>query len=282
MWNRLTWLAALLAVAVVGVLVWAFSPRAPESHEGDPVNDVVYYRPGADELKIDLVLPKGDGPFPAIVCLDGGGWTTGSRKHMSKTLAVMGRRGFVAAAPDVRLAPKYRYPACLDDAREAVRWLRANASKYKVDPKRIGVMGLSTGGHLALLLAATTPGEVQCVAGFSAPVDLASDQMQTPELLKHNLVPLLGGTPKEKPDAYRSASPLRYDLKGMPPVFLAHGSEDNLVPLAHARMFREKVGAAGGTVKLMVLEGEGHTWRGANLLRSIDRMLTFLDESLKK
>src|SRR5262249_31761737 len=128
----------------------------------------------------------------------------------------------------------------------------------------------------------TTPGEVQCVAGFSAPVDLASDQMQTQELLKHNLVPLLGGTPKEVPDAYRSASPLRYDLQGMPPVFLAHGSEANLVPLAHARMFREKVGAGGGTVKLMVLEGEGHTWRGANLLRSIDRMLTFLDESLKK
>src|SRR5262245_42367930 len=99
MWNRLTWLAALLAVAVVGVLVWAFSPRAPESNEGDPVDDVVYSRPGGDDLKIDLVVPKGDGPFPAIICLDGGGWTSGSRKHMSQTLAVMGWRGFVAAAP---------------------------------------------------------------------------------------------------------------------------------------------------------------------------------------
>lgn len=282
MWSRLTWLAALVVVAAVGVLVWAFSPGAPKPAEGESIDGLVYASPGGVGLKIDLVVPRGEGPYPAIVCLHGGGWTTGSRKEMAQTMAVLGRRGFVAAAPDVRLAPKHRFPACLEDARAAVRWLRENASSYKVDPRRIGVMGLSTGGHLALLLAASTPGELQCVAGFSAPVDLASAEMHTPALLEHNLVPLLGAGPKEAPEAYRKASPIHYDLKGMPVVFLAHGSEDNLIPLAHAQKFRHQVGEAGGTVKLMVLEGEGHTWRGANLLRSIDRMLTFLDESLKR
>src|SRR5205809_962445 len=117
MWNRLTWLAALVVVALVGVLVWAFSPGAPPPPaESEAISDVVYACPGGSELRVDLVVPKGDGPFPAIVCLHGGGWTTGSRKEMTQTLAVLGRRGFVAAAPDVRLAPKHAFPACLDDA----------------------------------------------------------------------------------------------------------------------------------------------------------------------
>ena len=91
-------------------------------------------------------------------------------------------------------------------------------------------MGLSTGGHLALLLAATNPADFQAVAAFSAPVDLTSADMHTPDLLENNLVPLMGGMPKEKEKAYRVASPLSYDLKGMPQVFVGTGGMGYMSP----------------------------------------------------
>ncbi len=283
MMSRMVWVLALVAAAGAAVLVWAFNPsQTPATpREGQALTDVVFADVGGEELKLDACVPAGDGPFPAVLCLHGGGWTAGTRKQMTQTLAVLARRGFTAVAPQVRLAPKHPFPAALDDARAAAAWVRSRP-ELKADPKRVAVMGLSAGGHLALLLAATSPADFKAVAAFSAPVDLTDPAMHTPDLLAKNLVPLLGGTPAEKPDAYRAASPLSYDLTGMPPVFLAHGSDDRLVPLEHVRAFKEKVGAAGGTVRLLVLEGEGHTWRGMNLLRGIDQMLTFLDEKLKR
>ena len=278
MLNRMTWALALAAVAGVAVLVWAFGPAAPVGPaEGRPVADVEY----SAGLRMDLCVPPGDGPFPAVICLHGGGWTGGDRKQWTQTLAVLARRGFVAAAPQMRLAPKHSAADMLDDVRAAAAWLRSRP-EYKIDPKRVGVMGRSSGGHLALLAAATRPADFQAVAAFSAPVDLADPAMHAPDLLTKNLIPLLGGKPAERADAYRAASPLWYDLKGMPPVFLAHGSDDRLVPLAHVQAFKSKVGAADGRCHLIVMEGEGHAWRGANLLRGIDKILTFLDETLKK
>ena len=125
--HRLAWFVALVAVAGLGVFVWALN-AAPAQPRFEP--DLVYASPGGEDLKLDLAVPPGDGPFPAVVCLHSGGWVAGDRKQLTRTLGVLSRRGYVAIAPDYRLAPKHRFPACLDDCKAAVAWLRANADAF--------------------------------------------------------------------------------------------------------------------------------------------------------
>jgi acetyl esterase/lipase len=295
--RRLMGLGALVAIGGLGCLVWAFvaaqAPRPTVRHE----SDVVFARVGGETLRADLALPAiGEGPFPAVVCLHGGGWVGGNRKQMAGTIEVLARRGYVAVAPDYRLAPAHRWPACVEDCKAAVRWLRANAGRYRVQPERIGAVGLSAGGHLACLLGVTGPADglegtgdnqdrpskVQAVASFSAPMDLTAEALWTEEVLRRNLVPLFGGPPTLKMDEYRKASPARYLPAAPPPFLLVHGSADPVVPPAQAEALAGRLRQAGGAVRVLMREGERHTWAGANLTRSIDQMLTFLDEALKK
>jgi acetyl esterase/lipase len=280
MLQRLVWFVALAVVAGVGVLVWAFNPPV-EQPRFEP--DLTYTTAG-EALKLDLAVPPGDGPFPAVVCLHGGGWVGGDRKQLTRTLGVLSRRGYVAVAPDYRLAPKHRFPACIDDCKAAVAWLRTNAAKYNVDPKRIGVIGLSAGGHLACMVA-VTGGEVQAVCAWSPPCDLTDEKLLTAETVRRNLEPLLDCTPSHKnwQEVYRRASPMSQDVKGAPEMLLIVGSEDKSVPpTTQAEEFARKVNRAGGAARLLVMQGEGHTWEGSNLLKSIDEMLSFLDATLKK
>ena len=245
---------------------------------------------------MDVAMPvEGTGPFPAVVCLHSGGWVAGERKQMASTIDVLARRGYVAIAPDYRLAPKHAFPACIEDCKAAVRWLRGNAGKYRVDPKRIGAMGLSAGGHLACLLGVTSPSDglegtgdhsgkssaVQAVVAMSAPTDLTSEVMHTAVALKLNLIPLLGGPPTTHLDAYRKASPAHYRPTTPPPFLFIHGSADDVVPVKLMREFSDKLKACGASVREVVLVNEGHTWAGPALLRSVDETLTFLDEKLK-
>ena len=128
----------------------------------------------------------------------------------------------------------------------------------------------------------TLGGDVQAVCAWSPPCDLTSEALWTPEALTRNLVPLLGCGPKEDLERYRKASPMSQDVKGAPPMLLIVGSEDKSVPTAQAEEFAKKVNRAGGAARLLVMQGEGHTWTGSNLLKSIDEMLSFLDGTLKK
>ena len=278
MLPRAVGLVVLVLMASVGVVVWATSP-AKEKTNYEP--DIVYRSVGETDLLLDLALPTSDGPSPAVVCLHPGGWVGGSRKLMTNTLAVLAKRGYVAIAPDYRLAPKHRYPACLEDCKAAIAWLRTNAEKYKIDPKRIGVIGLSAGGHLALM-SALEGAEVQAVCAFSAPCDLSDAKLATPETVKLNLKPLLGGEPELFSKAYKKASPLHAAVKGMPPVLLMVGSEDKNVPPSQSEEFARKVNRAGGAARVVVLQGEGHTWKRENLMRSIGEMLMFLDDHLRQ
>ncbi len=285
--RRFAWPAVGAAVVAGAVLaVWTFGRAQPAPTPPAPLvsRDVVFAQPGGVTLRLDLARPaEGQGPFPAVVCLHGGGWVGGDRRQMAQTVEALARRGFVAVAPDYRLAPAHRFPAQLEDCQAAVRWLRANAGAYRIDPRRVGVVGIAAGGHLACLLGVeqSEGAQVQAVVSFFGPTDL-TQPVWGKVAVEKNLVPLLGGTVEQVPDAYRSASPALRVHGGAPPFLFLHGSDDRTVPPAQSEDMARKLREAGRSARVVLLEGEGHTWQGHNLRRSIAEMLVFLDEALKQ
>ncbi len=284
-------------IALLGGLLLA----GPLLGQGDAPNvklerGIVFGKSGERELQLDLAMPaRGEGPFPAVLCIHGGGWVSGDRQQMSATIAVLAARGYVAVSPDYRLAPADRFPAPLHDCKAVVRWLRANAGTYHINSNRIGAMGYSAGGHLACLLGVTDRSDglegdggnaeqssrVQAVVSFFGPTDLRRPGFSK-EAQVNNLAPLLGGTLQEQPEKYRQASPVVYVHKDPPPILFLHGTRDPVVPVDQSQQLAEQLRRAGGKARVVLFPGEGHGWRGDNLLKSIEQMTTFFDENLKK
>ena len=169
---RLQDLFALLLAASLGSPAHAQTKLAiPENVVFEP--DIEYANPDNQHLQLDMARPKmGDGRFPAIVCIHGGGFRAGSRKGYDALCVRLAREGYVAVTVSYRLAPTYQFPAAVHDVKEAVRWLRANAKQYHIDPERIGVMGGSAGGHLAQFLGVTA--DVKTFEGNGAHLDKSS------------------------------------------------------------------------------------------------------------
>ena len=154
------------------------------------------------------------------------------------------------------------------DVKSAIRFLRANAKRFGIDPDRIGVVGHSSGGNLALMLGLTRPvdgleghdeylqysSSVQAVVNFAGPTELTSDYVATPEVDSA----YVGGTPKAVPDRYRMASPLTYVRRDAPPILTIHGDKDTASYLQQALLLDEKVKEAGGKHTLIVKKGAGH------------------------
>jgi acetyl esterase/lipase len=257
--------------------------------------DLVFATVAGRELKLNLARPRGEGRFPVVVCLHGGGWVGGDRQQMEQTIKALAARGFAAVSPDYRLAPHDVFPAQVEDCKAVVRWLRANASKWQLDPERIGVLGFAAGGHLACLLGVTAKSDgldgdggnaecsshVQAVVSFFGPTDLARTDWDA-EVRDKNLIPLLGGPLEERPDDYRKASPLNYVRKGAPPFLFVHGEQDKVVPLSHSLNLAEKLRAAGGSARVIILEGEDHAPRGERLRTGLAEMIAFFEDTLKR
>jgi acetyl esterase/lipase len=261
-------------------------------------NGIVFGKGGDAELKLDLAAPsEGEGPFPAIVCVHFGGWIRGERQQMQSTLAAFARRGFVAVSPDYRLAPGSRFPAQLEDCKTAVRWLRANAERYRVAPSKIGAFGVSSGGHLACLLGVTRKEDglegnggnaeqssaVQAVVCFFAPTDLTRP-VWSRELRTKQLEPFIGATFDEKPNLYRRASPISYIHKDAPPFLFVHGTADTIVPIQQSEEMVDKLQKAGASARLIRVEKEGHglNRESPSLRKSLAEAMLFFDENLKK
>jgi acetyl esterase/lipase len=285
-----------LLVCFAALLVPALVHAQEKKPEIRIERDLVYGKGGDTEMQLDLAMPKdGDGPYPVVVCIHGGGWRQGNRQQMSKTIEVLAGRGFVAVTPSYRLAPDAKYPAQIEDVKAAVRWLRANAKTYKINPDCVGAIGFSAGAHLACLLGVTNKDDglegkggnadqssrVQCVVSFFGPSDLTRNDW-TKEVEDNILVPFLGATIKEKPEIYKQASPVTYVTKEAPPFLFFHGDKDKLVGLEQSKILAEKLGKAGASAKVVVVEGEGHGWAGEKLKENIEQLVGFLNENLKK
>jgi acetyl esterase/lipase len=258
--------------------------------------DLAYGKGGDVDLKLDLAMPaEARGPYPAVVCIHGGAWQAGKRQELDGLTRTLARRGFVAAAVTYRLTPKYAFPAQIEDCKAAVRWLRANATKYHVRPEAIGAIGFSAGAHLACLLgtadaSAKLEGEggnsdqssrVQAVVSFFGPTDF------TTKTWKKNvedtfLVPLFGGSFEEKKELYAKGSPLVYVTKDDPPFLFFHGAKDTLVGIEHSEKMVKKLTEVGVSARLVALPDAGHGWSGDPLTRTIDESIRFFEEKLKK
>jgi acetyl esterase/lipase len=255
--------------------------------------------PGVRPLELDLYLPAGEGPHPAVVFQHGGGWRLGNRHGPGPGFAdpapfeLVAQAGIAVASIDYRLSGEARWPAQLHDAKAAVRWLRARSAELGVDPVRIAAWGESAGGHLAELLGltpddATLEGEVgltgpssgvSAVVAWYAPSDLATVAADTgvdPADPATRVALLLGAPAPSVPELAAQASPITHVSPSAPPFLLLHGEDDRLIPCVQSVRLHTALVEAGVTAEILLYEGADHMWLGSPdaasdaLIRTVD------------
>ena len=210
-----------------------------------PHLDLTYARYGTRKMLADIFVPPGNGPHPAAVILHGGGWHSGDKMKFRAMGLELARRGYVTMAVAYRLSGEAKFPANIQDCHAAIRYLRAHASDYKVDPDKIGVVGGSAGAHLAGLLATTSnvsethgdggnPGvssAVQAAVVMSGPMQIATGNVAERSLIpdnpKPNAIWLFGGNVKELPAVYALADAHEHIDKNSPPILFQYGGKED-------------------------------------------------------
>ncbi|MEU9039581.1 alpha/beta hydrolase [Streptomyces sp. NPDC048352] len=271
-------------------------------------------RPGFRPRLLDVHVPAAQGPVPAVVWIHGGGWLEGDRRYPPPTVPAGLLHGAVLAAGLALVSIDYRhsleapFPAQLHDVKAAIRYVRAFAAAFGIDPGRMAVWGESAGGHLAALAGLTgpdTPGaatlegtegvgagdtSVRAVVDWYGVSDLVS-------LREHPMPPmppgageypdpydaLLGGTEEERPALARAASPVTYaaGAVGAPPFLLVHGTRDGLVPYGQSEALDAALRAAGAECRLEPVEGADHIFLGApDVAPIVARSVAFLAHHL--
>jgi len=274
----------------------ASSPRPSSAADIVFEQGIEYSNPNDQHLQLNLARPKeARGKLPAVLCIHGGGFRAGKRERWDQLCQQLAERGYVATTVTYRLAPKYQFPAAVHDVKAAVRWLRANADKYKIDPERIGVVGDSAGGHLAQYLGVTgdvpslegdggnadQSSRVTCVVNYYGPSDLTKSYGKSVDAAE--VLPLwLGGDATKEHRKHIVASPLYWVTPAAAPTLLIHGTEDPYVNYEQAGWIHDKLKAAQVEVELLTLQGAGHGFKGADAEKAEKAMLEFFDQHLKK
>lgn len=255
--------------------------------------DLVYTKAGDVELKIDVARPAGDGDaLPTILVIHGGGWRGGNKESNRRFLDLLAAKGFVAASPQYRLVPKATFPAQIHDVKAAVRWLKAHAKENRIDPDRIGAMGFSAGGHLALMLGVTggddglegdlepkgTDTKIRAVVNYFGPTDLDGDDI--PAISKPLVEAFLGGPLADKKAEASKASPLDFVSEGDAAILTYQGTKDPLVPHTQTYKLADAMTAKGVPGRVVLYVGDGHGWEGIE--DTLEEASDFLMDKLVK
>jgi alpha-L-fucosidase 2 len=226
-------------------------------------NDVEFARPGGEPLLMDAHIPSGSGPHAAVILVHGGGWTTGTKQanFIKPLFEPLDQSGLAWFSIDYRLAPKHPYPAAVRDVEEAIRYIKAHAEEYRIDPKRIALMGESAGGHLVALVAtrATPETRVAAVVPFYGAFDLEALLSGKKEVSK-GWTAFFGITDlSDKARAVlREASAATYVKRDLPPFLLIHGTKDEAVPYDQSVKFDAQLKAAGVKTEFYTVENGIH------------------------
>ena len=257
---------------------------------------------GAKELRLDLFLPaKREGKSPVVVWIFGGAWRDNNRLRQEGQAAWLATKGYAVAAIEYRVSSEALFPAQIEDCKAAVRWLRANAAKYGLDPARVGAWGESSGGHLASMLGVTggvqdleggsgnldQSSRVAAVVDFFGPTDfLQMDKAALPGGMKHDppnspesLV--IGGAIQENREKVARANPIAYVTRECPPFLILHGDRDPLVPYNQSELLFEALKKAGVDVSFYKVVSAGHGGPQFQTPVTKAMVLAFLDQHLK-
>ena len=268
--NRAGWAHSLTAAEAARITVQRVLGGAdhwnPAGREPAPAilrRDVVYGVADGKPLLLDASAPAGDGPFPVVLIIHGGGWGTGDKAGDIVPLLGAALTNFTWFSMNYRFAPAHRWPACYEDVQKALRWVRAQADEYKGDPARIALIGYSAGGQLAAYTAvAAAPNEsVQAVVGLAPPTDIVEEARRRGTLDKwSSMRNLIGRTNLDAETISRLAalSPAEHLHPGLPPFLLVQGDGDKTVPPDLTRQFQARLRAQGGACDLFTVTNGTH------------------------
>jgi acetyl esterase/lipase len=215
---------------------------------------------------------RAPGGRAAIVLAHGGSWRAGDKADHNDVVAGLANAGYVVANVNYRLSGTAKFPAAIEDVKAAIRWLRANAAQYDVDADRIGLMGLSAGGHLAALAAVTSPRDgldgsgphadlsstVRCVVTRAGIYDFREGAPGKTEYIDGGITAFLGAAPCDAPDLARRASPVAYLTRDDPPMMIIHGTADPKIGYPAAQHMADALQQAGVPYEFITIEGGGH------------------------
>ncbi len=305
-------LGALATLAVVGLAFVGDGTSQAAEPKVRMHADVVYGQGGSTDLTMDVAVPaQGKGPFPCLLVFHGGGWIQGDKAQFRPLVRYIAEEGYVAATVKYRLSKPgnnnpHPWPAQIEDAKCAVRYMRAHASKWNIDPDRIAAMGFSAGAHLSMLLGTMDPedglegdggwageaSKVNAVVGFYGPTCMGclaptnrAEIAQLPLEEKQRVLrgfalgAILGAEFAKDPTR---ASPLTYVNPGDAPMLLFQGTKDTLVPPLHTELMMEALTKARVPGKAVFMFGLGHGWRGdPHITNNIRDTQRFLDEQFR-
>jgi alpha-L-fucosidase 2 len=234
--------------------------------------DFTYGTAAGEELKLDLSVPDGTGPFPVCILVHGGGFERGDKQKQPKHwFAPLSDAGYAWVSINYRLAPAHKYPGSVEDLKTAVRWVKSHAADYRFDPARIVLIGESAGGYLVNMVGVKNEEDtrVAAVVSFYGAADLPfrlKSSNGKPSITFSNY---FGVT--EDNEVTRKflveASPATHVRPGLPPFLLIHGNKDETVPYEQSVNFFAKLKAAGVPAEFITIEGGGHgmsSWRQLN------------------